>query len=658
MASLNSVLILVMLVMAVGMSYTIYLSVRSRDALQRLVVYIILAMMNSMLAAPLFYYLFPAAGIDRSVEFSLLLMMVEVIPFLAVFLRRLLSSSLDSSRRFLMIYTAIFVLFDEVLMSLDFNLVTQPLMIVELHKNAVMAFLGSLTNYWFVTPMGLEMILTILLLRRGHNSLVITSLIIQGITMMLVPTSFSLDHWVPVSIYVSGSAMTAFFVFIFEYLYRVQGIRRNYGNYLLALLAVFALMMSGIFIWQISGNIWVLAISMVADMSIYLYVVLRGDYLNSGKKLYWISSRSWSFLFLALVFSAEFFMGAAFDAQYYGALAFMRSSGIAPVSGNLLQIISSGTFDFFRFFADISLSAWFLVMMGIEMGSLVVFKIRKTRDIETRMRLVLMLVAYAVYSILLPSFVLSDPQNVPFVGWSMGIGTAGAFAPLLLVPLILTYVISGILSLLFGSRQLCSLFCTAPVMYQGTFYDSMKGFNKSSRSSRALTNGGKEGHIVYRTVSSAVYVSIAITAALSWLDSTRGLGITFYGTDPEYMMYLFYFGFLWYAVFILMPFLGSYGCINTGYCSWGNFNRFLSRFGFFKLKVHDPSQCVTCPTKDCTTACPVGNTGQPGAFIKSGEYKSSRCVGVGDCVNACPYENIFYYDVRHFVKERIRRKSE
>jgi polyferredoxin len=52
----------------------------------------------------------------------------------------------------------------------------------------------------------------------------------------------------------------------------------------------------------------------------------------------------------------------------------------------------------------------------------------------------------------------------------------------------------------------------------------------------------------------------------------------------------------------------------------------------------------------------VGNYGQPGSFITTGEYKDSRCVGIGDCVNACPYENIFYYDVRHWVKEKISKK--
>ena len=383
---------------------------------------------------------------------------------------------------------------------------------------------------------------------------------------------------------------------------------------------------------------------------------LNHGWLSSGKSLYWISSKNWSFLFLLLVFVAEFFMGAVFDVAYYGASGFMQSTGIIMFSGSFISDIGIAVFDFFTFVAHISLSPWFLIMMGVEMGSLVVFKISSTRELETRIRLGLMLAAYAVYSVFLPSFLISNPSGIPFVGWTMGIGSGGAFSLVFIVPIALTYLISGILSLLFGSRQLCSTFCTAPVMYQGTFYDSMKKFNGSSPSAKVLTRQTRKGEIVYRIVSLSVYTALILSAAVSLLDSLGYLNFYFYGTDPSYMVYLFLFGFLWYAVFITMPFLGSYGCINTGYCHWGNFNRFISRFGLFRLKVRDPMQCVSCTTKDCASACPVGNYGQPGKFIQTGEYKDSRCVGIGDCVGACPYENIFYYDIRHWIKGKLPRK--
>ena len=70
-------------------------------------------------------------------------------------------------------------------------------------------------------------------------------------------------------------------------------------------------------------------------------------------------------------------------------------------------------YDFIIYFGTITGSAWFLIMMGAEMGALVVFKIRITRELETKLRLVLVLVAYFAYSIALPSFILSNPSSTP-----------------------------------------------------------------------------------------------------------------------------------------------------------------------------------------------------------------------------------------------------
>ncbi len=647
-----------MAAMAAAMAFAIYAASRADNPLRKLVVYLILAMMNGMLVGPFIYLAFPGILSEiGAIEVALVAMAVEIIPFLALFMRDIFLEDQNASRRFLMVFTAAFVILDEILMSLVFNLVLSHQQYLSLMTTSpVGAIFQSVSSYWFVFPMSIEMFLSIILMRRDQSSWALVLLLTQASIMFLAPPAVTGYHWGPLMVYLSGAVMTGFFVFLFEHLYRAQSVRRSMGSYILILLAVYTAMMAGVFMWQVYGSIYIFSLAMIADMVLYLWGTLHRGMLSTGPRTYWLANRPWSFGFLLLVFAAEFFMGAAFDIQYYGAVPFIASTGIVPLTGSILAIAGKAVFDFFIFFGSVSLSSWFLVMMGIEMGSLVVLKIRKTRDMETRIRLSLMLVAYGIYSILLPSFVVQNPASVPFIGWSMGIGTAGPVSPLLILPMLLTYVISGILSLLFGSRQLCSVFCTAPVMYQGTFYDSMKKFNTSSGMSKSLTRADHTGNMVYRIVSNMVYVSVIAAAVISWLDSTGRLNLTFYGTDPEYMLYIFYFGFLWYAVFILMPYVGSYGCINTGYCQWGNFNRFISRFGFFRLKVRDPNQCVTCPTKDCASACPVGNYGQPGSFITTGEYKDSRCVGIGDCVNACPYENIFYYDVRHWVKEKISKK--
>ena len=44
-----------------------------------------------------------------------------------------------------------------------------------------------------------------------------------------------------------------------------------------------------------------------------------------------------------------------------------------------------------------------------------------------------------------------------------------------------------------------------------------------------------------------------------------------------------------------------------------------------------------------------------GPFVEKGYFKSYKCIGVGDCIEACPYDNIFVYDVRHYLKEKLSR---
>jgi polyferredoxin len=289
--------------------------------------------------------------------------------------------------------------------------------------------------------------------------------------------------------------------------------------------------------------------------------------------------------------------------------------------------------------------------MGAEMGALVVFKIRITREFETKIRLVMVIAAYFVYSIFLPSFLLSNPASIPFVGWSMGIGTAGAVAPIFLGAILGTYLITGVLSFLFGSRQTCSVFCTAALMYQGTFYDSMKEFNRTSAFGKKLLTSRMSS--IYKVVASVAVTSMIIAAILSYLNSVGIISFTFFGTDIAYFLYVFYFNFLWYIIFISIPFVGTYGCVSTGMCHIGLFNQFISRFGLFRLKVKDPQVCMSCETKDCAKACPVGLTDLPGSFIKSGQFRSHKCIGVGDCVSACPYQNEYFYDVRGWLRERI-----
>ncbi len=648
-----------MVLMGLAMAYLIYLSRQASDPVKRLLVYLFLAMMNGMLIGPLIFLAVPGlVTLDGAVEVSAAAMALEVIPFLVRFVSNALKDRKSGSLRMLQFFVVFFVLADEIIMSFEFNILTRPDFLSSASAGLFSAVMQSISNYWFIFPMSLEMALTTIFLRKHVPKFVAAILAFQSAVMLFSPTAVSAFHWGSATVYISASVMTAMLVTIFEYLYRRNSVHRYFGNYILMLLAAYAVMMAGVFIWQYNGNVMAFSAGTVLNMIIFLHLAMSPDRPTKGKKLFWLADKKWSFGFLLLVFIAEFFMGGTIDNQFFGASAYVSSLGLIPLSGVPYAIPAKGAYDFVMGVSGISLSPWFYVMMGFEMGALIAFKARKTRSRETVIRLGLMMTAYALYTVYLPSFFFADPAKVPFIGWSMGVGTAGAFAPLYLVPIGLSYVVTAVLSLLFGSRNLCSTLCPAPAMYQGTFYNAMKKFNRESGTAKSLTSADRLGGLVYRSVSLTIYSAMGIAAVLSYMTSIGLVDANIYGTDPTLFIYLLIFGFGWYLVFILMPFVGSYGCINTGMCSWGNFNRFFSKFGLFRLKVKDTNQCVTCETKDCASACPVGNYGQPGSFIKTGEYRDSRCVGIGDCVDACPYENIFFYDVRHWVKGKFGRKTQ
>ncbi|MCI4362791.1 MAG: hypothetical protein L3K13_00570, partial [Thermoplasmata archaeon] len=71
----------------------------------------------------------------------------------------------------------------------------------------------------------------------------------------------------------------------------------------------------------------------------------------------------------------------------------------------------------------------------------------------------------------------------------------------------------------------------------------------------------------------------------------------------------------------------------------------------------DRKVCQACTTFDCAKACPVGLVDMPQYFRTTGEYRSTKCCGVGDCVGACPYGNMYHQDVRLWLRRRLGRAT-
>jgi polyferredoxin len=296
-------------------------------------------------------------------------------------------------------------------------------------------------------------------------------------------------------------------------------------------------------------------------------------------------------------------------------------------------------------------------MMGAEMGALVVFKLRETKKPELRARLVLMLGSYTLAAVYFPSVYyqtafprLPAGTQVPVLGWSMGIGSA-PLAPSVFLAVFATYLIVGVLALLFGRRVICSVFCTAPLMFQGTAIDSMKSFNRSSPIAHKFL--GSRFSRAYSVSMGLTLGSLVVASSISYLDQIGALSLTILGADPTVFLFALYFSVLWYAMFVAIPYAGNYNCVTMGWCYTGTITAAFQSLGFYKLKVRDRQVCKDCTTVDCAKACPVGLVDMVGHFRTKGEYRSSKCCGVGNCVGACPYDNLYIHDVRHWVRSRL-----
>ncbi|BBG23017.1 4Fe-4S binding protein [Sulfuracidifex tepidarius] len=306
--------------------------------------------------------------------------------------------------------------------------------------------------------------------------------------------------------------------------------------------------------------------------------------------------------------------------------------------------------------AGITGSSSFSVVFGAGLVSLVLLKMRETKKLGNRVRMGLMLLAYFVYSTYIPNYspIASQVQYIPYM-WFNGLGTYAGVETPLLIGILGTFVVTAVISYMFGSRQICSVTCTAPYMLQGNFMDSMKGFNRTSKLGRKTLTSKLSSW--YKVAMWATWGSLLVAAVISYLNYLGITNFTILGSDPTMFYAAIYFNFLWYLQFIFMPYLGNYACVNHGICTWGSFNQLFGYLGPFKLKVKDPTTCLTCKTVDCAKACPVGLTDMRSSFIKKGEFKSFKCIGVGECIDECPHDNIFIYDIRKVIREKIVKEA-
>jgi polyferredoxin len=652
--------------MAIPTAYLVKLSVEARRRPQAWVTLFLLAMMAEMWVGVAWYVRSPSSGslVAALAASGALMAATVVVVFVALLRDRPAEGSLgptDSQLESPVWYRAIavaVVLVSEALMAYTFALASATPLVPVQGAGLLESASSVVVSPWFVFPMGAEMALATGLLWSRLSRPLRIILPLQAAIMLLTPTAVASSSWLEASILLGSVGMVALIVYAMEHIYRHREIPTGLGDYLLQVLAAYAVMMAGLLLWLVYGTPVVLALSVVLEMVVYFGAVLQPLRFQSSDRFSWQLRPSWAFALLGLVLVGELFMGAVLDLELNPA-AYAGTFFALPLAGAPGVVVTNALLDGFWFFANVAGSTWFLAMMGAEMGVLVLFKFRETKSLETRVRLGLMMGSYGAFAVFFPSIYYSallpkapSGVQVPVLGWSMGIGSAPLGPPVFLVVFV-TYAIVGSLVVLFGRRVVCSTFCTAALMYQGTTIDAMKSFNRTGPIGRKYL--GSRFSTAYSVTTGVTMASLVGASFVSYFDQVGVLHLTLAGVDPAAFLLALYFGVLWYVMFVTIPYTGNYNCVTMGWCYTGTIAQAFQKVSFFKLKVRSRDVCKACTTLDCAKHCPVGLVDMPGHFRTKGEFRSTKCCGVGDCVEACPYGNLYVYDVRHRVRRLLGR---
>jgi len=515
----------------------------------------------------------------------------------------------------------------------------------------------------FVVTAGLEILLLAWLAYPEADPSLRLLLFSQGLLLLLTPTALPWAEWAAAAAYVGAALIVAVFVVALQFLYRHKQLSGPLLNLLVRWPFAALVTGAGWFLWTFEG-LWVpLAVAVGVQLTFALYTALSPSLPTGGERVPWLLRPFAIFEFLLFTFLAEFFLGALLDFRIVGP-TFLQYIPFVPVVGAPLHAAGVLVYNGLWFGAAILASAWFLILLGFTMGPLVVLKIRETHERAQKYRLAMTIGAYALAAIWLPSFASSTPltnapwlANIPVIGWGFGLRDGGPFESGIFLAVIAMYVLVGTLTVLFGRKAICAVMCGAAMMYQGTAMSEMRGFNQTSRVGKHFLGSQlSTTYVVMSGVALASLFAISLLSVLRWIPAVQVANGEL-DTAALPLPIELYFGGVWFAMFVTTPFIGTYNCATTGFCHWGALTLPFARVGFFRLKVKDKKVCQACTTFDCAKACPVGLVDMPLYFRRDGEYRSSKCCGVGDCVGACPYGNMYHQDVRFWLRRKLSQKS-
>lgn len=510
----------------------------------------------------------------------------------------------------------------------------------------VSAFAASVDSVWFFWAMAATMVALLFWIRFAPiERWALAGLAASGV---VGPWVLPIPGWGAVGMAV---VMTAVFVALFEYLSRHPSVSRGEFRLVLGVAAAFLVMAAGEFASVSLGSAALasvpFALASFGAMGLeLLYIARRGlvgvDPPIASEGIAWLRQPLVLTGFLGFGFAGEWFMAATLGT--IGTRGTMLAAGslggpwwAAGGSALLQGVLAVGT---------VTSSPYFLLLMGVEMGALVVARMLSAASRENRTRLGMALGSFAAYTIAAPAFV---PNWSRFPGSWPNLGAFGPVGSGSLVAIVGSYALFAGLAFLFGRRSYCSVLCPSAVMYGGTFSQKLIPTITESPVARRQVLGGN-----WRKIPQALAVTSwvawgAVFALSAWNAFGRGPGGP-WGIDPSVLYSLAVWNVVWYGTFVAIPYLGMSPCRTWGYCTTGTFAGWIGARGRYRLESRDKEVCRACTTHDCGKACEVGLVEMSVQLARTGVYRNQRCVGSHDCVVACPYGNLVARDIRDDVR--------
>ncbi len=457
------------------------------------------------------------------------------------------------------------------------------------------------------------------------------------------------------------AVLVVWLTYLLQHVYRHKQLAAASMRYVLEVTVAMVVVSAGWLLWTLDGSPVLWAASPIVVVAVQARAL--GRLRHPGEAVPWLLHPGWATQLLLYTFLTEFFLGAVLDLEIAGR-GFLQFIPFLPVAGSGIAQAGLTAYDGLWFGAAILASAWFLVAIGATMGGLVVLRLPEVHVPAQRYRMVLMLGVFALAVVYVPSLASSTPivsnrtlASLPVIGWGFGLRSGGPFESGIFLAVLVMYASVGVLTVLFGRKALCSVMCGAALMYQGTTMHEMRQFNQTTPVGRYFL--GSRLSSAYVVASSLALVSLFAVSVLSLLHRLPTVQVASgqYDTSALPLPIELYFGGLWFAMFVSTPYVGTYNCATTGVCHWGALSIPFTKVSFYRLRVKDRSVCQRCTTFDCAKACPVGLVDMPLHFRARGEFRSAKCCGVGDCVGACPYGNLYDQDVRSWVGRAVARLS-